>query len=85
MTDLDFQNLLNKAVKAAIDHNECMRLVGIECQRRYGFHYSDVDVDVLIDTVNLGNCYTDVKTVNEAFELALKIKGLKKEDGEDMF
>ena len=37
MNDKQFQRLLDKAVKSAIEHRELMEQVGKECIERYGY------------------------------------------------
>lgn len=80
MKDKDFQKLLDQASKAAIKHRELMKLVGEACIDRFGYHYSDLDVDCLIDTIDHGLGPIKVSDVDEAFEWSIKNKGLELRD-----
>ena len=77
MNDKQFQRLLDKTVKSAIEHHELMAQVGQECIRRYGYHYSDIDCDYLIDAVNQGLGYATVAKVDEEFKDYIKQKNDK--------
>lgn len=77
MNDKQFQKLLDKANKAAVEHKNLMEQVGAECVRRFGHHYSDLDVDSLIDSVNHGLGPISVATVVADYAWAKKNKGLE--------
>lgn len=70
--------MLDKAVKSAIQHRELMEQVGKECIERYGYHYSDIDVDCVIDAVDQGIGFITVGEIDEDFKQTIKMKGLNK-------
>lgn len=76
MDDKSFQKLLNKASKCALEHRKLMEAVGVECIERFGHHYSDLDIDSLIDSVNHGVGTITVEEIKKDFEWALRNKGL---------
>lgn len=80
MDDKQFQKLLNQAVKSAIQHRELMEKVGQECIERYGYHYSDIDVDCVIDAVDHGLGYITLDEIDKDFKQVIKMKGLHKND-----
>ena len=80
MNDKQFQKLLDKAVKVAIQHRELMAQVGKECIERYGYHYSDIDVDCVIDAVDHGIGFITVDEITKEFKTVMDIHNLKKDD-----
>lgn len=70
MDDKSFQKLIDKAHKAAIKHRQLVELVGEECIERFGHHYSDLDIEILIDAVDYGRGSAKVQDVIKYFELA---------------
>ena len=80
MNDKQFQRLLDKAVKSAIEHRELMEQVGKECIERYGYHYSDIDIDCVIDAVDHGIGFITVDEITKDFKMVIDMKGLHKAD-----
>lgn len=80
MNDKQFQKLLDKAVKSAIQHRELMEQVGKECIERYGYHYSDIDVDCVIDAVDHGIGFITVDEITKEFNTVMDIHNLNKDD-----
>lgn len=76
MNDKQFQKLLDEANKAAIEHKKLMEEVGVECIRRFGHHYSDLDIDSVIDSVNHGLGPVSVAAVVADYAWSKKEKGL---------
>lgn len=77
MNDKKFQDLLDKAMKSAREHRKLMQLVGDVCIERFGYHYSDLDIDVVIDAVDHGVGHVAVKDVVESYEWAIENRKLK--------
>lgn len=71
MNDKQFQALLDKAVKSAVKsavkHRQLMDQVGQECIERYGYHYSDLDIDCVIDAVDNGLGFISVDPFFERY------------------
>lgn len=84
MNDKQFQKLLDKAVKSAMQHRALMEQVGKECIERYGYHYSDIDVDVdvdcVIDAVDHGIGFITVDEITKEFKTVMDIHNLNKDD-----
>lgn len=80
MNDKQFQILLDKTVKAAMKHRELMKLVGDECVSRFGYHYSDLDIDNLIDAVDHGLGFITVDQVVKDFDWVFKNRGLERKE-----
>lgn len=57
LTDKQFTKLLNHAVKISNQHHIIQRRLTDAFEARYGTTYSDVDCDVLIDTLDYGYNY----------------------------
>jgi hypothetical protein len=83
MDDKKFQKLLDKAVDSAIKHRELMKLVGDECIERFGYHYSDLDIDNLIDAVDHGHGYISVNQIIQDYKWVMQNRGLKHKDLND--
>lgn len=65
LSDAKFQALLNRASKAAREHDMAVRAAHDAFVERYGATYSDVDADQIIDILNyqggvisVGDCDT---------------------------
>ena len=80
MNDKQFQRLLDKAVNSAIKHRELMEQVGKECIERYGYHYSDIDADYVIDAVDHGLGFLTVDGLAKEFKMLINVDGLHKDD-----
>lgn len=80
MNDKQFQALLDKAVKSAVKHRQLMDQVGQECIERYGYHYSDLDIDCVIDAVDNGLGFISVDEIKNEFKSTIEMKGLSQDD-----
>lgn len=78
MNDKQFQALLDKAVKSAVKsavkHRQLMDQVGQECIERYGYHYSDLDIDCVIDAVDNGLGFISVDEIKNECVLTISFK-----------
>ena len=52
MNDKDFQKLLDVAARHTAKGQALSSKISVECIRRYGVHYSDVDADGIIDILD---------------------------------
>jgi hypothetical protein len=86
MTNKQFQRLLIKTQKAARAHRFLLDEVGSECVSRYGYHYSDLNSDWLIDSLNYGLGFNElsIERFDEEMKFAIDLSGHKveKEDVE---
>ena len=55
MTDVEFQELLTKACRAARAHARLNHKITDAFEARYGCTYSDVDADSLIESLDYGS------------------------------
>ncbi len=51
---MSLKTLFNRLQKITTQRNELIAQLNTEIEKKYGFHYSDVDADEIIDAVDYG-------------------------------
>lgn len=78
MRDVEFTKLLNRLAKAQQKAFRLSQLVSDECINRHGVHYSEIDCDELIDTLDLtGADKITASEFDKAMEYAKQVSGYK--------
>lgn len=68
-TNTEFLRKFNQTADAAEKHNRLQMELGEMFKERYGIHYSDVDCDSVIDTVDLNGGRMSLVDIDEAMAM----------------
>lgn len=78
MKDQAFERLIQQAMKVAARHYDLMDKISNECIKRYGYTYSEVDADGIIDAIDYGAGDLTVESLHKEMIDSLKRRGLNK-------